>query len=100
MVVAFSPIILYFLFWRKVYSSNAVNAPEEGRKTHECHDYARGYAQGLEDAAHHRRRGEEAEREVERLRSQLQDSQRPRPPAGEWHDAGARPQPSEDGQTP
>ena len=69
------PFLLFSYMCKRMYYGPPVNTPEDSEMTHECHDYARGYAQGLEEAAHHRRRADEAEREVERLRRELQDSQ-------------------------
>ena len=60
----------------RMYYGPPVDAPQaDSKDDHDCRDYARGYAQGLDDADHHRRRADEAEREVERLHKQLRDRQ-------------------------
>lgn len=75
-LVAILPFLLFNYMYMRMYYGPPVDAPQaDSKEDHDCHDYARGYAQGLEDADHHRRRADEAEREVERLHKQLRDRQ-------------------------
>ena len=74
-VAAISPMLLWLYIWDKAHSPASGNATADGTEFRKCHDYARGYAQGVEDMNSLRRRAEEAEREVERLRKESRDSQ-------------------------
>lgn len=76
-VAAISPVIVWVYIWDKAHSPATGNATADGTNSRKRHDYARGYAQGVEDTNSLRRRAEEAEREVERLRKELRDSQQP-----------------------
>ena len=66
-VVALSPMLLWLYLRDFAWGRETIAA--DRRKTDERHDYAQGYAQGVEDTNSYRRRAEEAEREVERLRA-------------------------------
>ena len=70
-VAAISPMLLWLYIWDKAHSPASGNATADGMNSRKCHDYA----QGAEDTNSLRRRAEEAEREVERLRKELRDSQ-------------------------
>lgn len=75
-LLAISPfLLLYHVYMRMYYGPPVDAAQADSKDDHDCRDYARGYAQGLEDADNHRRRADEAEREVERLHKQLRDRQ-------------------------
>ena len=76
-VVALSPMLLWLYLRDFAWGRETIAA--DRRKTDERHDYAQGYAQGVEDTNSYRRRAEEAEREVERLRA----GRVPSLPAGE-----------------
>ena len=75
LVLATSPMLLWLCIWERTHSPAPGNATVDRMNSRECRDYARGYAKGVEDMNSYRRRAEEAEREVERLRRQMRDSQ-------------------------
>ena len=81
-VAAISPMLLWLYVWDRAHLPASGNATAGGTNSRKRHDYARGYAQGVENITSYRRGAEEAEREVERLRKELRDSQQPRPSAG------------------
>ena len=65
-VVALSPILLWLYLYDFAWGRETTMADTKGAD--DCHDYARGCAQGVEDMSSYRRRAEEAERELQRLR--------------------------------
>ena len=77
--LAVLPIIIYRLMRWTIRSIGLGTTTANTKGSDGRDDYARGYARGVEDMEAYRRRAEEAEREVERLRAGQQTD----PPAGE-----------------
>ena len=79
LLLAILPIIIYRLMRWTIRSIGLGTTTANTKGSDGRDDYARGYARGVEDMEAYRRRAEEAEREVKRLRAGQQTD----PPAGE-----------------